>query len=94
MIDMNKAIKGLEHCLKDGCKGCPYNYACSEDDFTLTSITMIKDVLEMLKEQEPKSAIIEGFDVAHVGRCPSCHVILTPFRANYCYCCGQAVKWG
>ena len=52
-----------------------------------------KKALELLKEQEPKSAIIEGSDVAHVGRCPSCHVILTPFRANYCYCCGRKVKW-
>lgn len=58
------------------------------------SVTDAKKILELLKEQEPKSAIIEGSDVAHVGRCPSCHVILTPFRANYCYCCGEAVKWG
>ena len=58
------------------------------------NVTMaMRDAVELLKEQEPKSAIIEGSDVAHVGRCPSCHVILTPFRANYCYCCGEAVKW-
>ena len=51
MPDREKVIKGLEHCLKSVCKGCPYDYVCSEDD-TLTSNTMIKDVLELLKEQE------------------------------------------
>ena len=60
-----------------------------------SNVTMaMRDAAELLKEQEPERAIIEGTDVAHVGRCPSCHVILTPFRANYCYCCGKRVKWG
>lgn len=52
MPDRKKVIKAIEHCLKDGCKGCPYNYSCSGDDFMLTSNTMIKDFLELLKEQE------------------------------------------
>lgn len=51
------------------------------------------DIVEVLEKHESKTVIVEGSDVAHVGRCPSCHVILTPFRANYCYCCGKAVNW-
>lgn len=90
MPDREKVIKGLEHCSEDGCEGCPYEPDClMADGFS----ELAKDALELLKEQEAKSAIIEGSDVAHVGRCPSCHVILTPFRANYCYCCGRKVKW-
>ena len=46
-----------------------------------------------LKEQEPQPAIIEGSDVIHIGRCPSCNVVLQPWGANYCYKCGKAVKW-
>ena len=52
MPDRGKVIKGIECCLKYGCKGCPYNNACSEDDFTLTSNTMIKDALELLKGED------------------------------------------
>lgn len=52
MPDREKVIKAIEHCLKSGCKDCPYNYACSEDDFTLTSNTMIKDALELLKGED------------------------------------------
>lgn len=88
-----KVIYSIERCIchvPDACRDCAYD---AGHPYNECVEMLLKDVLELLKEQEPKSAIIEGSDVAHVGRCPSCHVILTPFRANYCYCCGKAVKW-
>lgn len=58
------------------------------------NVTMaMRDAMELLKEKEPISAIIDGSDIAHVGRCPSCRVILQPWGANYCFCCGKEVKW-
>lgn len=48
MVDRQKVIKGLEHCLSgDGCKGCPYSKnesGCSFDS--------IRDAIVLLKEQE------------------------------------------
>lgn len=49
MPDMEKVIKGLEHCSEDGCKDCPYDPDCTMcDGFTL----LAKDTLELLKEYE------------------------------------------
>lgn len=52
-----------------------------------------RGALELLKEREAQPAIIEGSDVIRIGRCPSCKTVLQPWGANYCYKCGQAVKW-
>lgn len=49
MIDMDKVIKGLEHCSEDGCKDCPYETDCTT---TIGFTDLAKDVLELLKEQE------------------------------------------
>lgn len=91
MVDIKRLIESMKLCMgaERDCHKCMYFE--TEND---CRDSMIYDAVELVKEKEPKSAIIEGSDVAHVGRCPSCHVILTPFRANYCYCCGEAVKWG
>jgi hypothetical protein len=49
MPDMEKVIKGLEHCSEDGCKGCPYEQDCKMcDGFS----DLAKDALELLKEWE------------------------------------------
>ena len=86
MQDSKKVIEGLKKAAEELARYAPMkvNGRCQ---------MYFDGAIHLLKEQEPKSAIIEGSDVAHVGRCPSCHVILTPFRANYCYCCGKRVKW-
>ena len=55
MIDLEKVIKGLEHCSEDGCKDCPYDPDCTMcDGFTL----LAKDTLELLKEQEQRINVL------------------------------------
>lgn len=91
MADLEKVIKGLDaHCTLKLCDDCPYN------DFNVEPFCLYRlmlDMLELLKEREAQPAIIEGSDVICIGRCPSCKTVLQPGRANYCYNCGQAVKW-
>ena len=53
MPDLAKVIKGIEHCLMtglEGCKGCPYY----NSDLCLGTDLVLKDALELLKEQEPR----------------------------------------
>jgi hypothetical protein len=60
MPDMEKVIKGLEHCSEDGCKGCPYEQDCKMcDGFS----DLAKDALELLKEWENEIQIAstQGF---------------------------------
>ena len=45
MVDREKVIKGLEHCEKQGCDGCPYY---PNDD----GCRLNQDALALLKEQE------------------------------------------
>ena len=73
------------------CFECPYHDKNKNYDECLEE--MHGDALDLLKEQEAQPAIIEGSDVIHFGRCPSCNVVLQPWGADFCYKCGQAVKW-
>lgn len=50
MIDLEKVIKGLEHCSSsDGCKGCPYSRIESGH---VCSVVCIRDAIALLKEQQ------------------------------------------
>lgn len=93
MTKLEKVINALEcHrkrsvCVNDEGKVCPY--FSNEDCY----LKLTDDALELLKAREAQPAIIEGSDVIHIGRCPSCKTVLQPLGANYCHKCGQAVKW-
>ncbi len=93
MSKLAKVIISLERCtshVPDPCQDCAYDYKPAPDCW----LALERDALELLKKQEqPQPAIIEDFDVAQIGRCPSCNVVLQPWGANYCHKCGQAVKW-
>lgn len=56
MIDREKVIKGLEHCLEiegDGsCVGCPYDDDCFSENVECSE-PMMRDALALLKAQEP-----------------------------------------
>lgn len=69
MPDRDKVIKGLEHCSEDGCEGCPYEPDCMmADGFS----ELARDVLELLKEQEPikpKRTVDEHGQVLSCGNC-------------------------
>lgn len=62
MIDREKVIKGLEHCLEiegDGsCVGCPYDDDCFVENVECGE-PMMRDALALLKEQEPRVLSLE-----------------------------------
>ena len=78
MPDMEKVIKGLEHCSsEEGCRGCPYNktesgHACSFD--------CIRDALALLKEQE----------TANLYKCPNCGTWVSAENVVWCKDCKHA----
>ena len=62
----------------------------------------IKWLRRMLKDQEPKKVLqIRNVAYRTIGYCPSCGRGLDSYEdgnsgdhiTNYCYNCGQAVKW-
>ena len=59
------------------------------------SLECVEDILELLKEQEPKSVLSNHVRrYARKGFCPKCHQeIEWLFNRQYCGFCGQAVKW-
>ena len=109
MIDRGNVIKGLEICSEHGAwhgcdcelneayKDCPY-HGCE----TGCVVTIAKDALALLKEQnEPMNAKNPVYNKQKYGdylaHCPSCEKALPMIsqygKSNYCYRCGQAVKW-
>ena len=100
MIDRKKVIKGLEICsefgswhgldceLNEAYKDCPYR-GCE----TGCIVTIAKDALTLLKEQEPKQIETEEINDGRLYRCPSCHMAMMLRKQPYCHSCGQAVKW-
>ena len=76
-------------------KNCPYYPDCSGGGVCNT-------VLSLLKEQEAKKVLqIRNVAYRTIGYCPSCGRGLDSYEdgnsgdhiTNYCYNCGQAVKW-
>lgn len=83
-------IKAIETCYTVGhnCTECPL---FAEDD---CNDKLMRDALELLKEQEPKLVRYTASTV----RCPNCNKQITTKgcihrEINYCWKCGQAVKW-
>lgn len=103
MADREKVVKALKECIflhehpddDAGCLECPYRP--DEKGTCPTMIPFLKDVLELLKEQEPKPVKVTknayNYEFYH---CPNCNrgFELTYYkRPAYCDKCGQAVKW-
>lgn len=94
MPDREKAIRGLEHCVgedRPNCENCPYLM-----DLVGTGcyLRILRDALDILKEQEPKMVV----QTTSTIRCPGCGKQITSKGAihreiKYCWKCGQAVKW-
>lgn len=99
MTDREKVIAGLESQLDDLSK-----YADADEVITLTQ-NQAKDILALLKEQEPLEPLREEIEQAgplyHRCYCKKCghHVgnmiknKVTEVHENFCSSCGQAVKW-
>ena len=96
MADLDKVIKGLEHCMGDQpCEECPYEKGCDKE--------LMGDALELLKAQEPKNLNLAQ-DVSGIyAVCPRCgekiHTLLAEKMKlefpmpKFCKYCGQEVKW-
>ena len=105
MADMEKVIKGLEicYCPPAKCEDCPYHNLPDEQS---CNDTLCLDALSLLKEQEPKQIVRKqgkrehsdgSIDYFGEWYCPHCGKLLnrgfdTPW-IEFCYKCGQAVKW-
>ncbi len=97
MIDQKKVIRGLEICSELGSwhglncedtkayKDCPYR-GCE----TGCVVTIAKDAIALLKEQEPvKPDYNPYYQEWYCGNCGK----MIPKAYNYCNYCGKAVKW-
>ena len=91
MADLEKIIKGLEHCISTDktCSGCPY-------EGTTCTTTLNADALALLKKQKKATVISihrNGFG-SLVGACPNCQRVLHyEYNQSFCGKCGQELKW-
>ena len=77
MADIEKVIKGLEHCTRpfdsgkrtDFCMGCPYWSPIGFNQFICTSQRLKKDALELLKEYKELLEVVQmkKFDADPLG---------------------------
>ena len=55
MPDIEKVIKGLEFCTSTtGCTGCQYEDPCHDIEQRILGEAIMRDALELLKEQKPQ----------------------------------------
>ena len=93
MADREKVVKGLEYCTGNHlCSGCGYydpdNVRCQKD--------LMRDALELLKEQEPVTPKEVSMYPQNQYACGSCgHVSIgtKDYHAKFCPACGRKVKW-
>ena len=106
-MNREKAIRGLECCAEAKCEICPYEDQCFGEEICICS-PMAKDMLELIKAQEPKDPVytafydIGGKNLSHWD-CGACGAFLygaawfgstlKDDRPKYCSRCGRAVKW-
>ena len=92
MADREKVINGLECCItfgRDSCKKCyqegpGFGIACIQG--------LMRDALELLKEQEPVEPIRNDIGIGYWHQCGACGAALG-VDWKYCHNCGKAVKW-
>ena len=72
MADIEKVIKGLEYCIADEyCDDCPYTDECFELDDEPYGEKLMRDALELIKEQKQ---VVYCKDCKHYGEqgiCPT-----------------------
>lgn len=95
MVDREKVIKGLGLCI-DEHKDC--NNCCYHNVGIFCVDVLMRDALELLKEQEPIIIHKYEFDEIYnyIAVCPECEMewaMWKPDRMRYCPGCGKAVKW-
>lgn len=113
MTDLEKVIKGLEICsehgswhgldceLNEAYKDCPYR-GCE----TGCIVTIAKDAIKLLKEQEAKQIVRKqrkkehedgSIDYFAEWYCPHCSSLIARGFDNpsikFCYKCGKPILW-
>lgn len=99
MPDLEKVIKGLEHCgSADMCDNCPYLVKDIENEGD--GCQMFADALTLLKAKEPVKAVADGEDSY---MCNNCGTVIgwaewgpggiEEVKYKFCPECGRAVKW-
>ena len=95
MVEVEKVIRGLECCehpYAKKCATCPYN-SYTPDSMECTGY-LCKDILALLKEQEPvKPRWTHPTVDKKVMMCGSCGIAIPLGKPNYCPWCGRKVKW-
>ena len=88
MADLEKVIKGLEHCGQPTeCDGCPYDTGMVGGCFTRLKM----DALELLKAQGPIEPIRDSWLNWHCG---NCRREIDRYAGDvYCPGCGRKVAW-
>lgn len=92
-MDKEKVLQALEHCdlCSDmpNCPGCAYlrEPDCMEH--------LKRDIIALLKAQEPVEPILDIRHGKSMWRCGSCSTALQPnqIHTKFCFNCGRAVKW-
>ena len=87
MADVEKVIKEAEDELK---------WLAPDDKHRrhmgiMMKLGWIYDVLELLKEQQPKEPVYSPQFKHYV--CPKCSLVLDEARDDYCPCCGVKIAW-
>ena len=104
MPDREKVIKGLESCIANNCRDCPYPCYCEyADDWPHD---LHKDALELLKEREAEieqlNRFVNGFsrNAMPVVRCKDCKHRPTyhgaygaEINGKWCYWCELLRAW-
>lgn len=91
MADLEKVIQGIENCLQDdGCTACPYyrrgnDYFCGVTD-------IMRDALELLKEQLKTKVVFKEYDGEMVSECGNCGQYLDKTYSR-CPSCQNALDW-
>ena len=98
MIDMEKVVNGLRHCLlyNGSCLDYPYDGPNCQND-------VLEDVVALLKEQEAVEPYMD-YDGHDVWRCGNCGATIFHIEhsqadedwksyAKFCRQCGREVKW-
>lgn len=99
MADREKVIKGLEMCLASideaECpEECPYYETCRNYENRVIFQPVMRDTLELLKEQEPVKPHVKhaSDDDSWYYGCGACHKAID-YKDRFCRYCGRAVKW-
>ena len=94
MPDKEKVIQALDDSLKNQRCG----FIDGVGDVYAVSEEIIKNVIVLLKEQEPKQvlSVADSVGEMEVGYCPACRRGITNKTSDptkFCKYCGQELKW-